>query len=200
MSKATTWFVSATLAAALLGTALASAKTYRSIGSAASSIPAKTIPNELIDYRGFRSIVNDAETVRESKRLTETEFLTAMGEPNTVLLDARSATWFEQRHITGAINLPFTDFTEAALAKVIPRTDTKILIYCNNNFLGSPAAFATKSAPASLNIMTYTNLIAYGYTNIYELGPALDVNTTTLPFEGAEVGQTDTVVGVGQPS
>jgi hypothetical protein len=48
-------------------------------------------------------------------------------------------------------------------------------------------AFADKRAPASLNISTYIALATYGYTNVYELGPLLDVRTTTLPFAGTEV-------------
>jgi hypothetical protein len=91
------------------------------------------------------------------------------------------------RHIAGAINLPFTDFSAASLAKVIPAKDTKILIYCNNNFLGDQLAMVSKSAPASLNLSTYTSLKAYGYTTIYELGPLLDVKKTAIPFAGSEI-------------
>jgi hypothetical protein len=104
-----------------------------------------------------------------------------------VVLDARSSSKYDLRHIKGAVNLPFTDFTAASLSGVLPGKDAKILIYCNNNFLGSPVAFTSKSATASLNLSTYTSLKSYGYDNIYELGPLLDVNKTTIPFEGSEV-------------
>ena len=33
----------------------------------------------------------------------------------------------------------------------------------------------------ALNIQTFVNLHAYGYTNVYELGPLLDVKTTRIP-------------------
>ena len=36
-------------------------------------------------------------------------------------------------------------------------------------------------------LFTIAALATYGYTNIYELGPLLDVKTTKLPFEGDEV-------------
>jgi hypothetical protein len=62
-----------------------------------------------------------------------------------------------------------------------------VLIYCNNNFLGSPASFPSKAPGASLNISTFVNLTTYGYTNVYELGPLVDVKSTKLPFEGDEV-------------
>jgi rhodanese-related sulfurtransferase len=145
------------------------------------------IPNRLIDYKEFQKIVNTSASERESHRLTEPQFIAAMADKGAVILDARTASKYELRHIRGAVSLPFTDFTAETLAKVIPTKGTKILIYCNNNFMGSPAAFASKVASASLNLSTYTSLKSYGYTNIYELGPLLDVHTTAIPFEGTEV-------------
>ncbi|HTB83486.1 MAG TPA: rhodanese-like domain-containing protein [Candidatus Sulfotelmatobacter sp.] len=148
---------------------------------------AQPIPNPLIDYKGFQKIVADSAAGRESHRLTERQFLQAMADTNAVLLDARTAAKYEMRHIHGAVNLQFTDFTADTLARTIPAKGTEILIYCNNNFLGSPVSFATKAVSASLNVSTYTSLRSYGYTNIYELGPLLDVHSTAIPFEGSEV-------------
>jgi phage shock protein E len=145
------------------------------------------IPNRLIDYKEFQKIVADSAAERESHRLTEPQFLAAMADKSAVLLDARSASKYQLRHIRGAVNLPFTDFTAASLSGVIPNSGTKILIYCNNNFEGSPIAFASKAPSASLNISTYTSLRSYGYTNIFELGPLLNVHTTSIPFYGSEV-------------
>ncbi len=175
--------------------AIAGAAFFLSMSSQIASAEApETIPNELIDYPTFREIVAKAEAPRELSRLTESNFLAAMKEPGTVLLDARSAEAFELRHISGARNLPYTDWTEAALAEVIPTKDTRVLIYCNNNFRGSQRSFATKAAPASLNLLSYTSLVAYGYTNINELGPLLSIHETVLPFSGTEV---ETVADVG---
>jgi rhodanese-related sulfurtransferase len=141
-----------------------------------------SIPNRLIDYVGFQKIVETSQAERESHRLTEDAFLAAMKEPGVVVLDARSAAMYRLRHIEGAVNLPFTDFTAGTLAKVIPTADTKILIYCNNNFLGDQVAMTSKMATASLNLSTYTSLKSYGYGSIYELGPLLNVGTTKIPF------------------
>ncbi len=148
----------------------------------------EAIPNRLIDYGKFREIVLQSSEERESRRLTEAQFMAMLKEQGIVLLDARSESRYTLRHIKGAINLPFTEFTEESLAAVIPSKDTKILIYCNNNFEGSPTAFASKAPAASLNLSTYTSLKAYGYNNVFELGPLLDVATTRIPFEGKEVG------------
>lgn len=155
--------------------------------AAQSADPDRRIENRLIDYQGFRKIVNEVETLRESRRLTEAQFLQAMAEPGVVVLDARSSNAYALRHVQGAVNLPFTDFTEQTLARVIPTRNTKVLIYCNNNFTGSPAAFPVKAITASLNLSTYTSLHSYGYTNVHELGPALDVTRASLPFAGTEV-------------
>ncbi len=145
------------------------------------------IPNRLIDYAAFKKIVETSRVERELHRLTEADFLAQMNAPGVVVLDARSAAMYQLRHVAGAVNLPFTDFTADSLAKVLPAKDTKILIYCNNNFLGDRVALISKAPSASLNLSTYTSLKSYGYTSIYELGPLLDVKTTKIPFAGTEV-------------
>ncbi len=157
---------------------------------AATSVTAKEpIPNALIDYAGFEKIVVESKQARESKRLTEAEFITALESGDCVLLDARSEKNYHLRHITGAVNLPFTEFSAESLAQVIPDKKTKILIYCNNNFLGDQNSMFSKSVSASLNVSTQASLRAYGYQNIYELGPLLHVDKTSLPFSGSSVKQ-----------
>ena len=151
---------------------------------------ARPIPNELIDFPEFLRIASEVEPVRKQRRLTEDQVAAMVAEPGTIVLDARSADKFRLRHIKGAVSLPFTDFTAESLAKVLPEKTTRVLIYCNNNFRGAPVSLATKAAPASLNISTYIALATYGYTNVYELGPLLDVKTTKLAFEGTELSET----------
>ena len=147
---------------------------------------AQKIPNKLIDSDQFQELVKVNGESRESRRLTEKEFLQAIESGEYILLDARSEKNYKLRHIKSAINLPFTEFTSETLAKIIPSQDSKILIYCNNNFLSSPVSFASKAPAASLNLSTQVSLNAYGYFNVYELGPLLDIDSTILPFEGIE--------------
>jgi rhodanese-related sulfurtransferase len=144
-------------------------------------------PNPLIDYPRFRQIAAQVEPIRERRRVTEAQFAQMAAAAGTMVLDARSADKYAMRHIAGAVNLPFTDFTEASLAQVIPTKATRILIYCNNNFEGAARSLTAKAAPASLNISTYIALTTYGYINVYELAPLLDVKTTKLVFKGSEV-------------
>lgn len=141
--------------------------------------------NPLIDAAGFQQIVAGVGAARETRRLDEAAFLAAMREPGVVLLDARSADRYAELHIDGAVNLPFTDFTAETLAAILPTPDTRVLIYCNNNFTGSPRAFASKAPAASLNLSTWAALGAYGYDNVWELGPLMSVDDTRLPLVGS---------------
>ena len=144
-------------------------------------------PNPKIDYKGFKTLTTDLEKVRQEHLLSEQDFIKAAAEPGVIILDARSRNRYEQIHIKGAVHLAFTDFTAEDLAKVIPDKTTKVLIYCNNNFNGDPQNFRGKAPAVALNAQTFVNLHAYGYTNVYELGPLLDVNTTKIPFEGQSI-------------
>ncbi|EAQ80398.1 rhodanese-like domain-containing protein [Blastopirellula marina] len=143
--------------------------------------------NPLIDFDGHLKQALQAREVRAKRRVSEQEFLEMSQDPATLVLDARSASMYKLLHVEGAVNLPYTEFTAASLAQVIPTPETRVLIYCNNNFKNAPAAFAPKNAFVSLNINTYVALHSYGYKNVYELKPLLDRNTTQIEFAGAEV-------------
>src|SRR5258708_5975392 len=108
-------------------------------------------------------------------------------EPATVVLDARSERLYRLRHLQGAVNLSFPEFTAETLAKAIPTRETRILIYCNNNFEGAAESMPTKAISSALNLSTFVSLHSYGYRNVYELGPAVDAGKTTLAFEGEEL-------------
>ncbi|RYD27982.1 MAG: rhodanese-like domain-containing protein [Verrucomicrobiaceae bacterium] len=147
----------------------------------------KKIPNPAIDYEEFARLSTALASVREKNRLTEEQFLKMAAEPGTVILDVRSPADFRRIHVKGARNLPLTDFTDASLAKLIPDKRSRILIYCNNNFSGQPGFFPTKRAAVALNVQSFVNLHAYGYTNVHELGPYLNVQTTRIILETGEI-------------
>jgi hypothetical protein len=153
--------------------------------AAADERPQPRIDNPLIDYGAFQNGVERVGRVREILRLTEREFVRMAKDPSTVILDARSAEKFAMLHVKGAKNLSLPDITEEELAKIIPAKSTRILIYCNNNFLNEPAAFPSKNLSASLNVYTLNVLFAYGYTNVYELGPLIDIRKSIIPFDRA---------------
>lgn len=145
------------------------------------------IPNRLIDYQAFLKDAQKVGELRAQRRVTEVQFLKLAAIQGTVIYDARTKDKFELLHVKGAKHLALTDVTAAALAQVFPAKDTRILIYCNNNFLNEPRAFESKAAPASLNIYTFNTLYSYGYTNVYELGPLTDIRASKLPMEGTRV-------------
>jgi hypothetical protein len=142
------------------------------------------INNPAIDMKGYLAVASEAARHRESRRLTEDEFIKMSRELGTIIYDARSHEKYNQLHIKGAINLSFPDITVDSLNATFPDKNARILIYCNNNFVGEQRAFPTKIMTASLNLSTYIALYSYGYRNIYELGPLLDVKTSKLDFEG----------------
>lgn len=147
-------------------------------------VAAPPAANPAIDMSAFLAQSQAAAEHRASRRLSEAEFLQLARDKNTVVLDARSETKFRLLHIKGAVNLSFPDITVASLAELIPDKSTRILIYCNNNFRNAESAFPTKLPAASLNLSTYIALYTYGYRNVYELGPQLDLKNSVLPLVG----------------
>ncbi len=84
------------------------------------------------------------ENHRAKRRVSFDKFLEMSRQPNTIILDTRSDLRFGRLHLKGARHLNFTDFTQANLANVIPSFQTRILIYCNNNFDENQVDFASK--------------------------------------------------------
>lgn len=161
-----------------------------SLGSAAAGAQTKPVPdNPAIDMRAFLRVSLDAADARESRRISEADFIRMSREPGTVVLDARSREKFDELHVREAINMSFPDIAIESLQATVPDKGTRILIYCNNNFLGSESAFPTKLPAASLNLSTYIALYSYGYRNIYELAPLLDIKTSKLQFESSPRGK-----------
>jgi rhodanese-related sulfurtransferase len=145
----------------------------------AAALLLSTIVNPAIDMEGYLREAKEAAAYRESRRVTEEEFIRMA----TIVLDARSRERYDELHVKGAVNLSFPDITIASLAQTIPDKDTRVLIYCNNNFRGAESAFPSKIAKASLNLSTFISLYSYGYRNIYELGPLVDIAQSKLTFE-----------------
>jgi rhodanese-related sulfurtransferase len=162
-------------------------------------------PKAKVSFEDFKGLVAEVEAHRASRLIDLNTFLRMAQEPGVITLDSRSAFRYERLHVKGAKHLAFTDFTQDNLGKVIPSFDTKILIYCNNNFDGNQVDFASKVAlprppPANavasqireqtrprmmaLNIPTYLNLYGYGYHNVYELNELVNVKDRRIAFEG----------------
>ena len=167
-------------------------------------------PKAKVSFDDFKGLVAEVETHRASRLIDLNTFLKMSKEEGVIILDSRSDFRFDRIHLKGAKHLAFTDFTQDNLKKVIPNPETKILIYCNNNFDGNQTDFASKvSVPKpkpdkavanqfaaqakplmmALNIPTYINLYGYGYRNVYELHELVKVNDPRITFEGTIVEQ-----------
>jgi hypothetical protein len=167
-----------------------------------------------VSFDDFKGLVAQVETHRASRLIDLDTFLKMSKEPDVIILDSRSAFRFERIHLKGARHLAFTDFTQANLQKVIPSFETRILIYCNNNFDGNETDFASKIASPhpkpdnalakqiagqqkpimmALNIPTYVNLYGYGYRNVYELHELVSVKDPRIAFVGTVVDQKATL-------
>ncbi len=169
-------------ASCLCGCLVAAAQGALAAGDAA-------IANPAIDIQRYLRISSEAARYREAHRLSEDEFIRMSREPGTIVLDARSKEKYDELHIKGAVNLSFPDIALESLQRVLPDKNARILIYCNNNFINGGWAFPVKAASASLNIATYITLYDYGYRNVYELGPLIDLGMARLEFQSAHEGR-----------
>ncbi len=170
------------LVAVVLGSILA-------VGAAGANepVPLQADPglaNPAIDMPAFLGLTREAAALRETHRVTEAEFLRLSRQPGTVVLDARSQEKYDLLHVRGALHLDFSDIAVASLERLIPDRSTRILIYCNNNFSGAEDPFPSKLPAASLNLSTYVALYTYGYRNVYELGPQIELARSHLEFDG----------------
>ncbi|MES1263173.1 MAG: rhodanese-like domain-containing protein, partial [Peristeroidobacter soli] len=60
---------------------------------------AQEIPNPLIDYAAFQSGVESVGLTREKFRVSERQFVSMAADPETIILDARSAEKFALLHV-----------------------------------------------------------------------------------------------------
>lgn len=145
--------------------------------------------NPAIDMEGYIRVAHEAAIHRQSHRVSEEDFIRMSREPGTIVLDARSAAKYGELHLKGAINLPFPDIAVQSLRDTIPDQSTRILIYCNNNFEHAEGPFPSKASRAALNLSTFIALYGYGYRNVYELAPLVDIKESKLEFEPAAVNR-----------
>jgi Rhodanese-like domain len=174
--------------------------------ASAAVVQVTNYPKAKVSFDDFKGLVAEVETHRSNRLIDLNTFIKMSKEPGVIILDSRSAFRYDRIHVKGARHLAFTDFTQDTLAKVIPTFETKILIYCNNNFDGNQTDFASKVAMPrarpdktvatqfasqakplmmALNIPTYINLYGYGYRNVFELDELVKVTDPRIVFEGS---------------
>ncbi len=91
----------------------------------------------LMNMRTYIDLANEVFHHRHQRLVTWKEFQKKALEPNTLILDTRSARMYKALHLKGAKHLNFSEFDMISLEKLTKEyagKNTQILIYCNNNF------------------------------------------------------------------
>lgn len=152
-----------------------------------------------VDFDVFENLTHEVSGYRKERLINFKTFSKYAKNKKTIVLDTRSAEMFARKHIKGAVNLNFSDFTQSNLENIIPTENTRILIYCNNNINDDQINFAPKSytpklnflnkkeITLALNVPTFINLYGYGYKNVYELSELVSVKDNRIKFEGTDV-------------
>jgi rhodanese-related sulfurtransferase len=86
-------------------------------------------------------------TAEEAKKIMDTQ-------EGYVILDVREQDEFDEKHIPGAILIPYTEITEKAEGK-LPDKDQLILVYCRSGN-------RSRQASAKLAALGYTNIVEFG--------------------------------------
>lgn len=173
--------------------ALLAAATFVVTGVLATATAQENPPETAaaIDYDGFLILSEEVAKIRANRLVDLDKFNRMASKPNTIVLDSRSADAFAAGHIDGAINVPFSDFTDERLASAIPDPDVRILIYCNNNFTDDVSPIPVKRSALALNVPTFINLYGYGYENVYELGDLVPTDHPDVHWVTSETTTSD---------
>lgn len=110
-------------------------------------------------YDDFLELAHEIKDEREKRLIDLKTFLEMQKDPNTIVLDSRSSELYINKHLKGAINLPFPQYTQKNLEKIIPNKDTRILIYCNNNFIGDEVNFGSKKYRPTSSDMSNNDIL-----------------------------------------
>ena len=104
------------------------------------ALPAQAdeIPNPLIDYDGFVRNVAEVAVLRNTHRVSEEEFIRMAKDPDTVILDARSAEKFRLLHVKGARNLSHCG-SGATRDQFFARPPFAIVSVCMTHFHSMPS-------------------------------------------------------------
>lgn len=119
-----------------------------------SMVKAQVRPS-LVDFDAYEKLVAEVKEHRKSRMLNAEEFVKTSKEEKVIILDTRSDSMYNAVHVKGAVHLNFSDFTQDNLAKIIPSSDYRILIYCNNNFTGKPLQATQASLVARPDFSPY---------------------------------------------
>jgi len=71
----------------------------------------------------------DSSQGRSKYGMVDAATAKTLHERDAMFIDVRSKNWFDGGHISGAVNIPFTNFNDNSLARVVSK-DQEIVFYC----------------------------------------------------------------------
>ena len=90
----------------------------------------------------------------ESKyKMVDVSTAKALHERDAIFIDVRLKNWFDEGHIPGAVNIPFSQFNDNNLAKVVSK-DQEVVFYC----YGMNCEYANTASDRAL---------VWGYQKVY---------------------------------
>jgi rhodanese-related sulfurtransferase len=89
------------------------------------------------------------------QKINRTELEKVIAAGTVTVIDALPASYFEERHLPGAINLVEDDVDQHAAAR-IPHKDDMVVTYCSDVTCGNSQAVAER-----LEALGYTNVFKY---------------------------------------
>ena len=138
--------------------------------------------NSQIDFQAFVELAKEVQASHEMRQISVDTFVAYSEDDSTIILDSRSEMAYKLCHFERAKHLGFSDFSATNLESIIESKDTRILIFCNNNFAEDCYPFTSTLPSLALSIPTYLSLYAHGYKNIYMLKDEVSVEDEPLEF------------------
>ena len=71
----------------------------------------------------------DSSNGKSKYKLVDVTTAKVLHERDAMFIDVRLKTWFDDGHIPGAVNIPFSRFNDNQLAKVVSK-DQEVVFYC----------------------------------------------------------------------
>jgi len=71
----------------------------------------------------------DSSNEKSKYKMIDVATAKALHERNAMFIDIRNKNWFDEGHIPGAVNIPFSNFNTNSIARVAGK-DREIVFYC----------------------------------------------------------------------
>ena len=95
------------------------------------------------------------------KEISAKQLADWLAKDAVILIDLRAKESFEYAHIRGAINVPIELLTAEHLKTLVPNRDSRIVVYCTNNFM--------PTRMVALTTLGYPAIEQLGYSNVNRL-------------------------------